>query len=112
MIYHSMHHIKINLNNNNPYSQVCVEVDLSQGLPDHITLNFNNSLWTQQLDYENTAFRCRGCLQTGHLQYACPLASKEPKGNKKHQKKPKGWQHTEPLEEEALNTEPTDVQRK
>eukprot|EP00253_Pinus_taeda_P011765 PITA_11765 len=94
------------------YARICVEVDLSQGLPDHITLNFNNSLWTQQLDYENTTFRCCGCLQTGHLQYACPLTSKEPKGNKKQQKKPKGWQHTEPLEEEALNTDPTEVQRR
>lgn len=28
------------------FSRICVEVDLSQGLPDHITLNFNNSLWT------------------------------------------------------------------
>lgn len=92
------------------YARICVEVDLSQGLPDHITINFNNSLWTQQLDYENTTFRCRSCLQTGHLQYACPLCSKEPKGNKKQQKKPKGWQQTEPLEEEALNTEPTDLQ--
>jgi hypothetical protein len=44
------------------YARICVEVDLSQGLPDHITLNFNNSLWTQQLDYENTAFRCRRLL--------------------------------------------------
>ena len=69
------------------YARICVEVDLSLGLPDHITLNFNNSLWTQPLDYENTTFRCRGCMQTRHLQYACPLARKDPKGNKKQQKK-------------------------
>lgn len=73
------------------FARICVEVDLSQGLPDHITLNFNNSLLTQPLDYENTTFRCRRCLQTGHLQYACPLARNKPKGNKKQQKKPKGW---------------------
>lgn len=47
------------------FARICVEVDLSQGLPNHITLNFNNSLWTQPLDYENTAFRCRRCMQTG-----------------------------------------------
>lgn len=92
------------------YARICVEVDLSQGLPDHITLNFNNSLWTQPLDYENIAFKCRECFQTEHLHYAYPLARKEPKGNKKQQKKPKGWQHTEPLEEEELKTEPTGKQ--
>lgn len=56
------------------FARICVEVDMSQGLPDHITLNFNNSQWIRQLDYENTAFRCRGCMQTGHLQYDCPAA--------------------------------------
>jgi len=38
------------------FARICVEVDLSQGLPDHIVLNFNNTQWIQQLDYENTAF--------------------------------------------------------
>lgn len=88
------------------FARICVEVDLSQGLSDHITLIFNNSLWKQLLDYENTTFRCRGCMQTGHLQYACPLARKDPKGNKKQQKKAKGWQHTDLLEEEDMQTEP------
>lgn len=80
------------------FARMCVEVDLSQGLPDHITLNFNNSQWIQQLDYENTVFRCRGCMQTGHLQYDCPFARKDPKRTKKQQRKAKGWQHTDPLE--------------
>lgn len=51
-------------------------------------------------------------MQTGYLQNACPLTNKEPKGNRKQEKKPKGWQNTGPLEEEALNTEPIDVQMK
>lgn len=38
------------------FARICVEVDLSQGLPDSITLNFNNSQWLQSLDYENTTF--------------------------------------------------------
>jgi len=46
-------------------------------------------------------------MQIWHLQYACPLARKDPKGNKKQQKKPKGWQHTDLLEEEDMKTEPT-----
>lgn len=57
------------------FTRICVEVDLSQGLPKSIILNFNNTQWTQPLDYESIAFRCRGCQQTGHLHSACPRAS-------------------------------------
>lgn len=92
------------------FARICVEVDLSEGLPDHITLNYNNTQWTQQLDYENTAFRCRSCMQTGHLQNNCPLARKDPRKNNKTKKKPKGWQHTEPIEEEDLNEDLTENQ--
>lgn len=90
------------------FARICVEVDLSEGLPDHITLNFNNTQWIQQLDYENTAFRCRTCLQTGHLQNHCPLARKDPRKAKKQPKKPKGWQNTDPIEEEDIIEEPTE----
>lgn len=38
------------------------------------------------------------------------MARKEPKGNKKQQKKPQGWQRTKPLDEEELKTKPTDKQ--
>lgn len=69
------------------FSRICVQVDLSQGLPDHITSIFNNTLWKQLLNYENISFRCKGCMQTGHLQYAYPLAIKDPKGNNKQKKK-------------------------
>lgn len=46
------------------FARICVEVDLSQGLPDQISLNYNNTEWLQPLHYENTAFRCRSCRQT------------------------------------------------
>eukprot|EP00253_Pinus_taeda_P034064 PITA_34064 len=69
------------------FARICVEVDLSQGLPESIILNFNNIQWKQPLDYENTAFRCRGCQQTGHLLKACPSKSKP------QQRKPRGWQN-------------------
>lgn len=71
------------------FARICVEVDLSQGLPDHIMLNFNNTQWIQQFDYENTAFWCRNCLQTGHLQNECPSAQKDTRKTKKQQKNPK-----------------------
>jgi len=54
------------------FARICVEVDLSQGLLGHIFLLHNEKQWAQPLDYENTAFRCRICRQTGHLQSACP----------------------------------------
>lgn len=41
------------------------------------------------MDYENTAFRCRGCQQTGHLYNACPSLNK----SKQQQRKLKGWQN-------------------
>lgn len=71
------------------FARICVEVDLSQGLPENIFLNFNDSQWKQPLDYENTAFRCRGCQQTRHLLNACKSLNK----NKPQQRKPKGWQN-------------------
>lgn len=49
------------------FARIYVDVDLSQGLPDHILLLHNEKQWVQPLDYENIAFRCRICRQTGHL---------------------------------------------
>lgn len=71
------------------FARICVEVDLSQGLPESIILHFNNTQWKQPLDYENTAFRCRGCQQTGHLFNACKSLNK----SKPQQRKHKGWQN-------------------
>eukprot|EP00253_Pinus_taeda_P017483 PITA_17483 len=41
------------------FARICVEVDLSKGLPDNIRLIYKQQNWLQTLDYENTAFRCR-----------------------------------------------------
>ena len=38
------------------FARICIEVDFSEGLPKSINLNFNNTQWTQPLDYENTTF--------------------------------------------------------
>lgn len=73
------------------YARVCAELDLSKGLPEFINLKINDSVWTQILDYENTAFRCRHCHLTGHLQNSCPsLAAKMKKGFFA-KTKPKRW---------------------
>lgn len=69
------------------YARICAELDLSKGLPEQINLKINNYVWTQTLDYENTAFRCRHCHQSGHLQNPCP--SLPAKKNKDSLSKPK-----------------------
>lgn len=53
------------------YGRLCVEIDINKGLSDQINLKFGDFHWTQSLDYENTAFLCRHCHQTGHLQSTC-----------------------------------------
>ena len=63
------------------YACICIELDLSEGLPEQITLNWNSKKWVQHLDYENIAFRCKSCLQTGHLQGLCPMARLPKKGS-------------------------------
>lgn len=73
------------------YARICVELDLSKGLPDQINLKINDFVWTQNLDYDNTAFDCCHCHLTGHLQNSCPsLPAKAKKGNIA-KSKPKQW---------------------
>lgn len=74
-----------------------MEVDLSKGLPDQIQLKHKQRSWTQILDYENTAFRCRICRQTGHLQSKCPAAKKDNRRKKKVEKQARGWQFPPPV---------------
>jgi len=74
------------------YARICVEIDLSKGLPDRIHLKHESFIWLQRLDYENTAFRCRFCHLTGHLQDTCPLAKKFPKKKKGPRTNRKNWQ--------------------
>lgn len=49
-----------------------MDVDLSKGLLEKMILKWNDNKWVQLLDYENTAFRCKICKQTGHLHGSCP----------------------------------------
>jgi len=74
------------------YARICVEIDLSKGLPDRMHLKHESHIWLQRLDYENTAFRCRYCQLTGHLQDTCPLAKKLPKKKKGMRTNRKNWQ--------------------
>lgn len=89
------------------FTRICVEVDLSQGLPDNIILIQNNIQWTQPLDYENMTFWCCGCQQIGHLLSTFPQAKKDTRRNKKQSQKPKGWQRIEHPNEIAEEEETT-----
>jgi len=82
------------------YARICVEIDLSKGLPDRLYLKHESYTWLQSLDYENTAFRCRLCHLTGHLQDTCPLAKKFPKKKKGTMSNRKNWQADFPYPEE------------
>jgi hypothetical protein len=74
------------------FTRICVEIDLSQGLPDRILIDWTeDDPYTQLVDYENTAFRCRSCQQTGHLQETCPL-SPTPSSSLGARKRDNGWQ--------------------
>ena len=33
------------------YARICVELDLSEGLPEQITLNWNSQKWVQHLEF-------------------------------------------------------------
>jgi len=98
------------------YARICVEIDLSKGLPDRIHLQYEKFKWLQALDYENTAFRCRFCHVTGHLQDSCPLAKRFPRKKKGMNTRGKTWQAdyapsiSEDSEEEE--SEPEDQQKK
>ena len=72
------------------FGRICAEIDISKGLPDQIILKVGDFYWTQTLDYENTAFRCRHCHQTGHLQNTC-ASFLDKKKNITRKSKSKSW---------------------
>lgn len=81
------------------FARICVEVDVSKGLPNRIILKHKDRSWMQTIDYENTAFRCRICRQTGHLQNACLDLKKDSQRRRKSGKR-KGWTFPPPDPEE------------
>ena len=88
------------------YARIYVEVDLSEGLLDHLTLIWKNKKSIKTLDYENTMFHCRSCMQTGHLHGSCPLSHPPKKKNSKT--KAKRWNnldlpYSSYLDEEEAN---------
>ena len=72
------------------FARICVEVDMSKGLPEKIILKWKNYKWMVQLDYQNTTFHCCTYQQTSHLQDSFPLTrttTPKKKGNKPRNKR-------------------------
>lgn len=93
------------------YSRICAEIDISKGLPDQINLKYGDFHWTQTLDYENTAFRCRHCHQTGHLQSSCTQYL-DKKKNLKRKPKSKRWNPCVPPPLWTIQIPPVRMRRK
>jgi hypothetical protein len=72
------------------YAWIYVEMGFNKGFPVWITLQGINYSWTQKLDYENLHFRCKSCLEIGHLASKCQKLP-EKKRNSKNQRKPTWW---------------------
>lgn len=55
------------------FARILVHLDLSNGLLEHINIQWRNTTKRQLLDYEGVPFRCRRCHKVGHLFKDCPL---------------------------------------
>ncbi|KAH9325649.1 hypothetical protein KI387_005827, partial [Taxus chinensis] len=78
------------------FAQICIELDLSKGLPDRINLKFGNFQHTHVLDYENTAFRCRLCKNAGQIQASCPFNKNQKSEKENGSKSSNGWGSVNP----------------
>jgi len=59
------------------YARICVYMNIVEPLPEHIELEYHDSVLQQPLDYEHIPFRCRRCHEYGHLVRQCPLNKEE-----------------------------------
>ena len=97
------------------YARICVEIDLSKGIPNRLQLKHESFNWNQRLDYENIAFRCRFYHLMGHLQESCPLSKTFTKKKKGQTTNRKNWKtdYVPPLDEdeESDDAEKPDLQK-
>lgn len=56
---------------------------------DAVELKYHEEVWKQTLGYNRIPFRCRRCLEYGHLFKQCPLNIQEEKRRNKQQRKNK-----------------------
>ena len=67
------------------YACMLVEIDISKGLPEMISLDSPLRSWNILLDYEGIPFRYRKCHMIGHLVASCSSGKFRPK------KSPSSW---------------------
>lgn len=60
------------------YARLCVYMDISGPLPDHMELIHKEVQWKKTIDYENIPFRCRTCRYHGHLSHNCTANKPQP----------------------------------
>ena len=83
-------------------ARICVQMDLSEGLPVELKIVNQEYSWTQALDCENISFRCRSCYNIGHLAKECPNISQPYKHCKAT-----WWTGACPEHYNVINDEPT-----
>ena len=64
-------------------ARILVEVNIREGLPETIDLDWGPDIITQPLDYENVPFRCRICHAYGHPVSECRLPLRTINGGKR-----------------------------
>lgn len=57
--------------------KMLVELDLFEGLPTEIEIEWRGMVIQQKLDYMGVPFRCSVCKETGHLRHNCSGNSKK-----------------------------------
>jgi hypothetical protein len=57
--------------------KMLVELDLFEGLPTKIEIEWRGMVIQQKLDYMGVPFRCSVCKETGHLRHNCSGNSKK-----------------------------------
>jgi hypothetical protein len=53
-------------------AKVLIEINIEDGLPAEIRINWGTHVFHQRLDYVGIPFRCLKCRDTGHLKSHCP----------------------------------------
>ena len=66
------------------YARILVEIDVSKGLPDMISVASPLGSWNILLDYEGIPFHCRKCRKIGHMASGCSAG-------KSRSKMPPSW---------------------
>jgi hypothetical protein len=73
------------------YARIWIEMDVSEALPEAISLEFRDEEWIQSIDYEKILFRCRRCHEHEHILREFPLNKKKEPENTKQQQDEDGF---------------------